>query len=37
VLKPRPVGDFGARGRHAGGLEMPADPVEDLLLAIGEP
>jgi hypothetical protein len=29
-------GDFRARGRHAGGFHVPADPVEDLLLARGE-
>ena len=34
--KAQARGDFGARGRHARGLEVPADPVEDLLLASGE-
>ncbi len=29
-------GDLGARGRHAGGLDVAADPVEDLLLPGGE-
>ena len=35
--KTEPCGDLGARGRHARGVDVAANPVEDLLLPRGEP